>query len=97
MKSTGIVRNLDSLGRIVIPMELRKILGMGEREPIEIFVDDDRVILRKHYQGCALCYSTEKLHILERGKPVCDECITNLYRMQLSHQGSTKGRKTERD
>ena len=47
MKSTGIVRKVDELGRVVIPIELRKTLGINEKDPIEIFVDDKKVILKK--------------------------------------------------
>lgn len=94
MKSTGIVRYLDSIGRIVIPIELRRTMDLGENDFIEIYSDIDWIIVQKHHQGCALCRSTENLHFTETGKPVCDECVTSLYRMQLPHQGSTS---TERD
>lgn len=48
MKSTGIVRRLDELGRITLPIELRRTLGVGERDPLEIYVDEDRIILQKY-------------------------------------------------
>lgn len=48
MKSTGIVRKLDELGRITLPIELRRTLGVGERDALEIFVEDDRIILTKY-------------------------------------------------
>jgi AbrB family transcriptional regulator, transcriptional pleiotropic regulator of transition state genes len=48
MKATGIVRKTDQLGRVVIPMELRKKLSIGENDPLEIFVDDDMIILKKY-------------------------------------------------
>lgn len=48
MKSTGIVRRLDELGRITLPIELRRTLGVGERDPLEIYVDEDRIILEKY-------------------------------------------------
>lgn len=48
MKSTGIVRKLDELGRITLPIELRRTLGVGERDPLEIYVDEDRIILTKY-------------------------------------------------
>ncbi|SDO80558.1 AbrB/MazE/SpoVT family DNA-binding domain-containing protein [Halobacillus aidingensis] len=48
MKSTGIVRKVDELGRVVVPIELRRTLGIRERDPVEIFVDDDKVILKKY-------------------------------------------------
>lgn len=48
MKSTGIVRRLDELGRITLPIELRRTLGVGERDPLEIYVEEDRIILTKY-------------------------------------------------
>lgn len=51
MKSTGIVRKVDELGRIVLPKELRRILKINERDPIEIFVEDDKIVLRKYWQN----------------------------------------------
>lgn len=57
MKSTGIVRKVDELGRVVIPMELRRTLGIAEKDPLEIFVDDDKIILRK-YQASKTCAVT---------------------------------------
>lgn len=97
MKSTGIVRYLDSIGRIVIPMELRKTLDIGVKDFIEIYRDRDQICVRKYFQGCALCRSVEKLLIPEKGKPVCDECINNLRRAQLSNRGSMGGNEAERN
>ncbi|QEL82894.1 AbrB/MazE/SpoVT family DNA-binding domain-containing protein (plasmid) [Bacillus sp. JAS24-2] len=57
MKSTGITRNIDRLGRIVIPMELRRILDIAEKDPIEIFTEKDKIILRK-YQSQHACMIT---------------------------------------
>lgn len=48
MKSTGIVRKVDELGRVVLPIELRRILGIDEKDPVEIFIDGDRIILQKY-------------------------------------------------
>lgn len=48
MKSTGIVRKVDDLGRVVIPIELRRTLGIGEKDSLEIFIDGDRIILKKY-------------------------------------------------
>lgn len=97
MKSTGIVRHLDSIGRIVIPIELRKILDIRNLDFIEIYTEGDRIIVSKHFQGCALCHSPEKLHRIKDGKPVCDECITRLHRAQLSNQESMKDHEAETD
>ncbi len=54
-KSTGIVRKLDVLGRIVLPMELRNQLNLSEKDPIEIFVDGSSIILKKYEPNCVLC------------------------------------------
>ncbi|MEC0524288.1 MULTISPECIES: AbrB/MazE/SpoVT family DNA-binding domain-containing protein [Bacillus subtilis group] len=51
MKSTGIVRKVDELGRIVLPKVLRRILKINERDPIEIFVEDEKIVLRKYWQN----------------------------------------------
>ncbi|WP_305927770.1 AbrB/MazE/SpoVT family DNA-binding domain-containing protein [Bacillus mycoides] len=56
MKSTGVTRKIDELGRIVIPKELRRTLGIVEKDPIEIFVEDDKIILQKYksYDACVI-------------------------------------------
>jgi transcriptional pleiotropic regulator of transition state genes len=60
MKSTGIVRKVDELGRIVIPMELRRTLEINEKDPVEIFIDGEEIILRK-YEPQAACIMTGKI------------------------------------
>ncbi|RBW67626.1 AbrB/MazE/SpoVT family DNA-binding domain-containing protein [Bacillus taeanensis] len=57
MKSTGIVRKVDELGRVVIPIELRRTLGIAEKDALEIYVDDDRIILKK-YKPTMTCQVT---------------------------------------
>lgn len=57
MKSTGIVRKIDNLGRVVVPMELRRVLGIAEKDPVEIFVEGEQIILRK-YQANNACAVT---------------------------------------
>ena len=56
MKSIGVTRKVDKLGRIVLPKELRKTLGIAEKDPIEIFVEDEKIILQKYksYDACAI-------------------------------------------
>ncbi|WII39674.1 AbrB/MazE/SpoVT family DNA-binding domain-containing protein [Paenibacillus thiaminolyticus] len=76
MKATGIVRNLDSLGRLVIPMELRRTLNIGQKDAIEIYTDGERIVLQKHGVGCSLCGSTEKsLKRFARDRIICVGCI----------------------
>jgi transcriptional pleiotropic regulator of transition state genes len=65
MKSTGVVRRVDELGRIVIPMELRRTLNIGEKDPLEIFVAEDMIILKKYTPGCIFCGSVENVQQCE--------------------------------
>jgi len=77
MKSTGIVRKVDELGRVVIPIELRRTLDIGEKDPLEIYVDSDRIILRKYEPACVFCGSAAKV-IDFKGKRVCQECLSTM-------------------
>lgn len=74
MKSTGIVRKVDELGRIVLPIELRRTLGIEEKDRIEIFVDGESIILRKHQPGCIFCDNAKDI-INYKGKNICPDCI----------------------
>jgi len=75
MNDTGIVRKVDDLGRIVIPMELRKTMGIKVKDPIAIFVEGDRIILMKHKDSCAICGTTDAEMKTVRNRPVCEKCI----------------------
>lgn len=81
MKSTGIVRKVDELGRIVLPMELRKTLEIEPKDPLEIFVDKEKIVLRK-YEGnlvkCSFCEENEDL-VDFKGKNVCTNCLEELH------------------
>ncbi|NLA59271.1 MAG: AbrB/MazE/SpoVT family DNA-binding domain-containing protein [Firmicutes bacterium] len=77
MKSTGIVRQMDSLGRIVIPIELRRTLQIDKQDPIEIFVEGDKIILRKHQVACVFCGNTEEITAF-KDKYVCSQCATQI-------------------
>ena len=77
MKSTGIVRNLDALGRVVLPMEMRKLLGIEPKDPIEIFMENGEIVLRKHEPNCIFCGSNEN-NVLLNDKRVCRKCIEKL-------------------
>jgi transcriptional pleiotropic regulator of transition state genes len=77
MKATGIVRKVDDLGRIVLPIELRRSLGIDVKDPIEIYVDEDTIILRKHDPACVFCGSTKDI-VSYRGKNICTECAKEL-------------------
>ena len=77
MKSTGVVRKVDELGRIVLPKELRTILNINERDSIEIFTDNDKIILQKYQPACVFCSNANDI-IYFNGKRVCAECIEKL-------------------
>lgn len=74
MKSTGIIRKVDELGRIVIPIELRRTLDIAERDELEIFMDGDHIVLRKFEPFCIFCSSSYGL-VSYKGKNVCRDCI----------------------
>ena len=74
MKSTGIVRKIDELGRIVLPIELRRTLDIGEREAMEIFVDGPAIVLKKYRPTCIFCDSAADITIF-RGKNICPKCL----------------------
>lgn len=77
MKSTGIVRKIDEQGRIVLPIELRRTLDVGERDALEIYMDDDKIVLKKYEPACIFCMSAYDL-VNYRGRNVCMECIRNM-------------------
>ena len=77
MKSTGIVRKIDELGRIVLPKELRRTLGLNDRESVEIYVDQDAIILKKYKSTCVLCGDNEDL-LDFKGKSICQKCMDEL-------------------
>ena len=77
MKSTGIVRKVDELGRIVLPIELRRTLDIAERDELEIYLDEDKVILKKYEPSCIFCGSSCGL-VTYHGRNVCMECIENM-------------------
>lgn len=74
MKATGIIRKIDSLGRIVIPKELRTIYDFKEYDPIEIFIDEDVIMLKKYNKSCVLCQEEEDL-INFNDKKICLKCL----------------------
>ena len=80
MKSTGIIRKVDDLGRIVLPIELRRTLDIAERDELEIYMENDQIILRKYEPACIFCASDRKL-ISYNGKNVCRECIRKMDQM----------------
>lgn len=81
MKGTGIFRRIDSLGRFVLPKELRKTLNINQNDYLQIFLEGDAIILRKTQQKCVICDTEETpQEILSefQGKKICKNCIENL-------------------
>ena len=77
MKSTGIVRKVDELGRIVLPIELRRTLNIAEKDSLEIYVEDDSIILRKFETRCVFCGNTKNV-VEYKGKNICPDCIRDI-------------------
>lgn len=77
MKSTGIIRKLDELGRVVIPIELRNKFNISEKDPIEIYVDGSNIILKKYEINCIFCNSSENLKEY-KGKQICINCLQKI-------------------
>lgn len=77
MKSTGIVRQLDTLGRIVLPIELRRTMDIGVKDMLEIFVEDDQIILKKYHPSCIFCGDARDVTPY-KGKLVCKKCLKEL-------------------
>ena len=74
MKAIGIVRKVDELGRVVIPIELRRAYGIEVRDSLEIFVDGENIILRKYEPACIFCGQANDISIF-KGKNVCQSCL----------------------
>lgn len=77
MKSTGIVRQVDDLGRIVLPIELRRTFDLKERSFIEIYTDEDAIVLKKFQRTCVFCGSPEDISEY-KGKSICQKCLAEL-------------------
>ena len=77
MKSTGIVRKVDELGRIVLPIEMRRTLDIGEKDALEIYVEGSSVILKKYKPSCVFCDATKDITVF-KGKKICPKCLKEL-------------------
>ena len=80
MKSTGVVRRVDELGRIVIPIELRNKLKIAEKDPIEIYVDGSSIVLKKYEETCVFCGSNKNV-VEYKEKLICTKCAQNISTM----------------
>jgi AbrB family transcriptional regulator, transcriptional pleiotropic regulator of transition state genes len=77
LKSTGIVRKVDELGRIVIPMELRRRMGIDVKDRIEIYVEGEHIVLNKYEPTCVFCGNHEDVRDY-KGKTICKMCLTEI-------------------
>ena len=77
MRSLGIVRKMDQLGRLVIPKETRKMFNLNEGEPVEIFTDGDKIIIKKYNPGCQ-CWGDMKDVKEYKGIKICKKCLNEL-------------------
>ena len=80
MKSTGIVRKVDELGRIVLPIELRRTMDIAEKDAIEIYVDGASIILRKYEPTCIFCGDAKNV-INYRGKNICPNFLKEMKKL----------------
>lgn len=86
MKSTGIVRNIDGVGRIVIPKELRDSMDIHKQDEVEIFVDNNEIIIKKFEITCIFCGSKENI-IDFKDQKICEECLTNIIKGEEVDKG----------
>ena len=77
MKSTGIIRRMDELGRVVIPIEIRNQFNIAEKDPIEIYVDGSSIVLKKFEPNCVFCGNTKNL-LTYKDKLICSKCLAKL-------------------
>ena len=80
MKSTGITRQLDNLGRFVLPIEIRRVLDIKEKDSLEIFTDNGRVVLQKYQPSCIFCGEAGDT-VLFNDKRVCRDCLASLKKL----------------
>lgn len=81
MKSTGIVRKIDNLGRVVLPIELRKTFGIHNEDPIEIFTDENYIMLKRYQPACIFCGEARDVIEFE-GKIICSACLKKLKELE---------------
>ena len=80
MKSTGIVRKVDELGRIVIPIELRRTLDIEEKDSLEIYMNESSIVLKKYEPACVFCGSNKGI-MNYKGKNICSKCLGALKKL----------------
>lgn len=77
MKSTGVVRKVDELGRIVLPISIRQTMDINEKDSLEIFTDENKIILQKYQPSCIFCNNVDDT-VFFNGKRVCESCLQKI-------------------
>lgn len=77
LKATGIVRKVDELGRIVLPIELRQSHDIKTKDPLEIYVDDEKIVLKKYEPACIFCKNAKDV-IKYQEKMICKDCLSDI-------------------
>ena len=77
MKSTGIVRKVDELGRVVLPISIRQTMDINEKDSLEIFTDENRIILQKYQPSCVFCANADNI-VFFNGKRICEDCLKKI-------------------
>ena len=77
MKSTGVVRKVDELGRIVLPISIRQTMDINEKDPLEIFTDENRIILQKYQPCCVFCSNADRV-VYFNNKRICQDCLEKI-------------------
>ena len=85
MKSTGLVRRIDKLGRVVLPSELRRTMNLGDCETVEIFVEGSSIILKKYNPACIFCDSGRNVSLF-KGKNICARCLRQLQEAPAANE-----------
>lgn len=80
MKATGIVRPVDPLGRVVIPIEIRRNLNISTDDALEVFVENDTIVLKKYEPACIFCGEADGVKNL-KGKNICEKCLAELQKL----------------
>ena len=80
MKATGVVGPVDALGRVVIPIELRRNMGIQTDDSLEIFVDGQYIMLKKYEPACIFCGSNDEI-VQVKGKNICGKCIAEMKKL----------------
>ncbi len=77
MKSTGVVRKVDELGRVVLPISIRQTMDINEKDPLEIFIDENRIILQKYHPACVFCNNADRI-VYFNNKRICQDCLEKI-------------------